>query len=107
MQIIGTIEAFLRARAQRLRARISLQAGAIFFIAFVCLSLLGAEAQSLWQERSDQIAYAKATTENLARSIAGNAENTLLATDGILVGLVERLETDGTGPAALERLHRL
>ncbi|HEX3500434.1 MAG TPA: PAS domain S-box protein [Stellaceae bacterium] len=44
---------------------------------------------------------------NLTRVTALHVADALRTVDSTLVGLVERLELDGTAPAALERMHRL
>jgi PAS domain S-box-containing protein len=41
---------------------------------------------------------------NLARSLTQHADDTFELTDTILVGLVDRLQTDGTGPTAIEKI---
>ena len=90
-----------------IRDRISLQTATIGFVALACLVLIGLDLVRTWSARSDAIARGKETTANLARSIAQHAEDAVRTTDGILIGLVERLEVDGRDPQALERLRRL
>ncbi|WP_133667691.1 hypothetical protein [Paraburkholderia sp. BL10I2N1] len=46
-------------------------------------------------------------TSNLSRAMAQQADNTFKETDSALPGIVERVQHDGTGPAALKRLHDL
>lgn len=40
----------------------------------------------------------------MARALAQHAGSTVRVADTVLVGVVERLENDGSGPAALARL---
>ena len=43
---------------------------------------------------------------NLARSLTQHAEDSFELADTVLVGLVDRLETDGTSPAAVAKIHK-
>src|SRR5690242_7033088 len=93
-------------RARRaLAPRLPLEATATIFIVFVCLVVVAAEGWTIWAERAEHIAQGRATTENLVRSLAQQAEDTFRAADATLIGAVGRLRRDGTGPAAVERLH--
>jgi PAS domain S-box-containing protein len=89
------------------RGRIPLQAATIGFVALACVMVVGLDLLHTWTARSDAIAYGEETTANLARSIAQHAEDTIRTTDGVLIGLVEHLETDGRGDPAMDRLRRL
>jgi PAS domain S-box-containing protein len=86
--------------------RASLQAASACFVILVCLSLIGIDSWRTYAARVDAMTDAEKDTSNIARSIEHDAEATFDAADLILQGLVERIETDGTGPAQLERLHR-
>src|SRR5271156_5800279 len=86
------------------RSRLSLQTKTTALVLAVCLIVVGLDVVNLWLERSGDIAHSRESTANLARSIARHAEDTILAVDGTLVELVERLERDGSNAAALERL---
>ncbi len=74
------------------------------FVALVCVAIL---ALSGWREmvsRSAVMETSEADMSNLARSLTQHAEDTFELGDTVLVGMVDRLEKDGTSPAALERL---
>ena len=92
---------------QNLAGRLSLQLSVASLVVFVCFSLIGIEAFSIWNVRSDVLEHGAENTRNLVRAIAQHAEDTVRTTDGVLVGLVDRIETDGTGPDALDAIHRL
>ncbi|HWK47040.1 MAG TPA: PAS domain S-box protein [Stellaceae bacterium] len=85
----------------------SLQSGAFSLVAFVCLALIGLEALSIWNARLDAVEHGTENTTNLARAIAQHAEDTIRTDDGVLIGLVERLEGDGTEPAVLDRVRKI
>jgi PAS domain S-box-containing protein len=86
---------------------LSLQLGALSLVGFVCVALIALEGSNIWNARSQAIGRGAENTANLVRMIAQQAENSIRAVDGVLVDLVERLEVDGTGSEALERLHKL
>ena len=77
------------------------------FVVFVCLSLASIDGWQSWSARQVQLQEAKVSTSNMATAIAQHADDTIKEADTALVGLVERVQTDGTGPAAIERLRRL
>ncbi|MBI3710083.1 MAG: PAS domain S-box protein [Proteobacteria bacterium] len=55
----------------------------------------------------DAVRHGVENTENLVRAIAQHAEDTVRTTDAVLVGLVDRVEVDGTKPESLARLRML
>jgi len=74
------------------------------FVALVCIAIL---ALSGWRElvsRNTELKNAEADMSNLARSLTQHAEDTFEVADTILIGMVYRLEHEGTGPEALARL---
>ncbi|HVJ53395.1 MAG TPA: PAS domain S-box protein [Aliidongia sp.] len=77
------------------------------FVAAICLVLLSLTALQIWTDRRDALRAGRADTENLVRSISQQASDTLRTVDVTLLGVVERLEHDGMGPAQIDRLHRL
>jgi len=85
----------------------SLRAMTIAFIAFVVLVLIGMQTAYVITQHSRTLAMGEQNTANLARSISQQADDTFRAVDALLIGLVERLEVDGRGAPALDRLHRL
>ncbi|WP_394781393.1 diguanylate cyclase [Undibacterium sp.] len=80
---------------------------AVFFVVLVCASLAFIDGWRSWAARKNQLAESQIATANMARSIAQHADDTIKGADTSLIGLVERIQADGTSPAALERLHKL
>lgn len=85
----------------------SVSTTAIYFLVLVCFSIVGLTAWTTWEERADQLKESEVTSDNMSRSLARHADDTFKAADTSLLGLSERLLADGTGPAALDRLHNL
>ncbi|RJX31020.1 MAG: GGDEF domain-containing protein [Oxalobacter sp.] len=77
------------------------------FVASVCLSLLTIDGFKTWESYKERVRENTILSGNLARSVAQNAEDTIKQADTVLVGLVERIERDGTSRAALERLQKV
>jgi two-component system sensor histidine kinase/response regulator len=93
-------------RFRRPLRRPSLQAASAGFVILVCLSLVGIDSWRTYAARADAVVEAQRDTSNLTRSIAHDAEQTFDAAGLVLLGAISRLETDGTGPVQLERLHQ-
>lgn len=77
------------------------------FVAVCMLSLAVLALLSLADMRRRAIEDAQAQTSNLSQSLADQAHDTLLTLDTVLIGLRERVETDGLQPAARDRLNKL
>jgi diguanylate cyclase (GGDEF)-like protein len=77
------------------------------FVAVVCFALVAIDCWNSWYARSVQLQQMRVATSNLARAMAQQADDTIKAADSALVGIVERVEHDGTGPAAVERLRKV
>jgi PAS domain S-box-containing protein len=69
--------------------------------------MLGLQGWSEWRAFTFQVRQTEVSLANLASSLSQHADSTIMTADAVLVGLVERLEIDGTPPAALARLDRL
>lgn len=76
-------------------------------MAVVCLSLLAIDFWNSWESRADQLQQMNVATSNLARAMAQQADDAIKKADTVLVGMVERVEQDGTGPAEVARLRRV
>jgi len=87
--------------------RIPITSLAVIFVVLVCLSLVFIDGWRSWTARNTQLREMEISTSNMTRAIAEHAKDTIKAADTTLVGLVERVQTDGTSPAALKRLHAL
>ncbi|MDB5362598.1 MAG: domain S-box protein [Rhodospirillales bacterium] len=80
--------------------------GILGFVLLACIGLVLADGWVIWRSRSVELAHAQTETQNLARSLAKQADDTVQSADSILIDVVERLSVDGSGPAAIDRLHR-
>jgi diguanylate cyclase (GGDEF)-like protein len=87
--------------------RLSITFWATVFVAVVCLSLVAIDGWRSLNARDELLTASERITSNLARSMAQHAEDTIAAADTSLADIVERIETDGAGPPAIARLHRL
>jgi len=85
----------------------SLAALVMVFVTLVCVSLIAMDGWRSWTARTSQLQEAEVSTANMARAITQHADDTIKAADTALLGIVERVETDGIAPVALERLHKL
>jgi len=77
----------------------------IALLAAFCLLLAGVYAWSLWSARQGQLQQTAASTSNMARALAAQAETSFKIADAILAETVERVEHDGIEGAAGDRLH--
>jgi diguanylate cyclase (GGDEF)-like protein len=77
----------------------------IVFLAGFCALLLAIHGWSLWAARQGQLEESAASTSNMARALAAQAETSFKIADAILAETVERVEHDGTKGAAGDRLH--
>jgi two-component system, sensor histidine kinase and response regulator len=91
----------------RKRKRPPLTALVTAFVCIVCAALIGFEAWRIWNGYEQALKDSSVDVANLARSIGQHAQDTVKIADTALVGMVERLEVDGTGPEQMARMSRL
>jgi diguanylate cyclase (GGDEF)-like protein len=87
--------------------QLSITVRTVLFVAIVCFSFIAVDGWRSWKAREVQLAEMNTAASNLARAMASQAESTVKEADITLVGMVERVESDGTSPKSLQRLHRL
>lgn len=66
------------------------------FVYLVAVSLIILVVWSVWQTRVQTLAQSKSATANMARAMAQQANDTMHATDNILVGIVQLVEKNTT-----------
>jgi len=71
------------------------------FVTVVCVAILALSGWREWSSREVVLRNAEVDMANLARSLTQHAEDTIELADATLMGLANRLETNGTDPAAL------
>ncbi|NBJ09476.1 sensor domain-containing diguanylate cyclase [Microvirga arsenatis] len=74
------------------------------FVLVVCLIMLGGEGWRDWSEREQEIASVSTDTLNLAKSLAQHAQDSFEVADALLVDVVDRVQTSGAVPDAIDRL---
>ena len=60
-----------------------------------------------WSERDEALRASVVSSSNMAQALAHHADDSLKEVDTVLFELVERIESDGTRPGALQRVHGL
>ncbi len=86
-------------------SRLPLRAAA--FVVLTCTAILGISGWREWSSRDVLLRAAENEMANLARSLTQHAEDSLDLLDSGVVGVVSRLEMDGTGPATIGKLRKL
>lgn len=82
--------------------RLPLRAAA--FVVLTCTAILGISAWREWSAREAMLDDARTDATNLARSLTQHAEDSLELLDSSVIGVVSRLETDGSDPATIEKV---
>src|SRR5438034_10866526 len=94
------------ARGRRELGKTRLPVWTALFVTLSCAAILALSGWREWESRQLDLHGAEVEMANLARSLTQHADDSFELTDTILVGLVDRLETDGTSPAAVEKIQR-
>jgi diguanylate cyclase (GGDEF)-like protein/PAS domain S-box-containing protein len=93
-------------RSRRALGQTHLPLWAAGFVALACVAILALSGWREWSSRQIDLKNAEVDMANLARSLTQHADDTFLVADTILIGLVDRLETDGTGSAAIAKIQK-
>ncbi|MEY9182678.1 diguanylate cyclase (GGDEF)-like protein/PAS domain S-box-containing protein [Bradyrhizobium sp. USDA 326] len=86
-------------------SRLPLRAAA--FVVLTCATILAVSGWREWAARDAVVRGAETEMANVARSLTQHAEDSLDLLDSGVVGVVSRLEMDGTGPATIAKLGTL
>ncbi|MHC4044922.1 sensor domain-containing diguanylate cyclase [Bradyrhizobium sp. 23AC] len=86
-------------------SRLPLRAAA--FVVLTCVTILGVSGWREWAARDAVLRGAETEMANVARSLTQHAEDSLDLLDSGVVGVVSRLEMDGTAPATIAKLRTL
>lgn len=86
-------------------SRLPLRAAA--FVVLACATILGVSGWREWAARDAVLKGAETEMANVARSLTQHAEDSLDLLDSAVVGVVNRLEMDGTEPATIAKLRTL
>ncbi|WP_416310441.1 diguanylate cyclase [Pseudomonas sp. W03] len=80
---------------------------AVLLLSIISLTVAAATAWELWAARERTLAKAYTHNLNLTQALDTYVEGIITQSSMLLLGVAERLEADGTGPAQLERLRLL
>lgn len=86
-------------------SRLPLRAAA--FVLLTCVTILGVSGWREWAAREAVLRGAETEMANVARSLTQHAEDSLDLLDSGVVGVVSRLEMDGTDPVTITKLTNL
>ncbi len=87
--------------------QLSLRHGLLAFMVVVCLLAILATAKEIWSNRATDVHASTLQTTNLVQSLSQQATDSFQTIDGVLIDLVDRAQTDGTGPKQRRRLQDL
>lgn len=105
---MNTLSALLPARQRKTAAlRAPWLSWTIAFAVCLSAALVGVESWQMWNVREAGLRNARDTAASLAQSIALQAETTFKTADTVVASIGQRVEAEGVGPPALERLYGL
>jgi len=79
----------------------------VLFVAAVCISLIAISIWGVFNSLEYHLHDKETDMSNLSRTLSSNIEGTLTQADTVLLGVKERLETDGVDPQNLIKLGEL
>lgn len=79
----------------------------VTLIFFICLSLAALTSWSIWSARKEVLAEVATNSLNLTQALDKYTESTIRLSTLLLEGIGERLETEGTEPANIQRVRNL
>jgi diguanylate cyclase (GGDEF)-like protein/PAS domain S-box-containing protein len=74
------------------------------FVALICVALLTLSSLRELSLRHEALKAAEVDVANIAQSLVQHADDSFELADSLIIGLVHRLESDGIGPGAVQRL---
>jgi diguanylate cyclase (GGDEF)-like protein/PAS domain S-box-containing protein len=77
------------------------------FVVLICVVILGLSGSREWGSRARELKNAEIDMANLARSLTQHADDSFDLLDASILGIVGRLETEGTGPVTLSKLEKI
>jgi diguanylate cyclase (GGDEF)-like protein/PAS domain S-box-containing protein len=77
------------------------------FVALVCVTIVSLSVWREWEARDVTLKTAEVDLANLAHSLTQHAEDSLDLLDTGIVGVVSRLETDGSDPDTISKLRKI
>jgi diguanylate cyclase (GGDEF)-like protein/PAS domain S-box-containing protein len=77
------------------------------FVALVCIAILGLSGAREWSARQAILKDAEVDLANLTRSLTQHADDSFDLLDTSMLGIVSRLEADGTGVVTLAKLRNV
>lgn len=92
--------------AEQVEAKLKVRYAVVLLVA-VCLSMTAIAIWEGWNSRQYHLHDKEVAMSNLAQTLASQAQASIKQADTLLFTLVDRLETDGMGPAQIPRLQRL
>jgi PAS domain S-box-containing protein len=97
----------LTRRRRRPKSRLQLHVVIGMFVGALCLMLVGGDVWWAWTSRDVQLESTRNEVRALSERIAQHAEAAFDVADDMLLGLAERMQVDGTGPVAMQRMNAL